>query len=230
LSKRFGHAKRDNVGGQPGRLLIMVWAVLFCALVFAFLAWRLQAGGLTAFDGAITGWIRADISPGRTIWMILFTDLGNFDFVAVLSALAVILLFVYRKWGEGLGVAAAPLISWPLYTYLKLVFQRPRPDLPHLAPAGGYSFPSGHALTTAALFFTLAIVTCRHIGAPANVCRGPGGKALVWVAMVLLVLLVGISRVYLGVHYPSDVVAGWALGAVVALVIAMLLPPGSKTG
>jgi undecaprenyl-diphosphatase len=224
----------------------MAWAGLFCALVFALLAWRLKAGGLTAFDDAITGWVRADSSPGRTSWMILFTDLGNFDFVAALSAFAAIILFVCREWGEGLGVAVASLSSWSLYSYLKLVFQRPRPDLPHLVPAGGYSFPSGHALATAALFFSLALVSCRHIGSPANACRGRGrpgspalqvrgnhqgnrsGRVLVWAAAVLLVLLVGISRVYLGVHYPSDVVAGWAVGGLVVLVIAMLLRPGSR--
>lgn len=226
----------------------MAWAVLFSALVFALLAWRLKAGGLTAFDDAITGWVRADSTPGWTSWMILFTGLGNFDFVAALSVLAASLLFVCREWDEGLGVAVASLSSWLLYTCLKLVFQRPRPDLPHLVPAGGYSFPSGHALTTAALFFTLALVSCRHIGAPANAGRGLGrpgspalqgrgnqqgnrsGRVLVWVAAVLLVLLVGISRVYLGVHYPSDVVAGWAVGGLVALVIAMLLRPGARVG
>ena len=119
-------------------------------------------------------------------------------------------------------MAAASLGSWLLYSSLKLIFQRPRPDLPHLVPAGGYSFPSGHATATAALFFTLALVYCRHSGSRS-------GRVLVLSIAALLALLVGISRVYLGVHYPSDVVAGWAAGGLLAIVIAMLLRPGSRT-
>jgi undecaprenyl-diphosphatase len=154
--------------------------------------------------------------------MILITDLGSLDFATALAAFTVLFLFARREWGEGLGVAAASLGSWSLYSSLKLVFQRLRPDLPHLVPAGGYSFPSGHATATAALFFTLALVYCRHSGSRS-------GRVLVLSVAALLTLLVGISRVYLGVHYPSDVVAGWAAGGLLAIVIAMLLRPGSRT-
>ncbi len=201
---------------------MLAGAALLCVLVFAILAWQLQMNGLTAFDGAITGWVRADITPGLTSWMILITDLGSLDFATALAAFTVLLLFARREWGEGLGVAAASLGSWLLYSSLKLIFQRPRPDLPHLVPAGGYSFPSGHATATAALFFTLALVYCRHSGSRS-------GRVLVLSIAALLALLVGISRVYLGVHYPSDVVAGWAAGGLLAIVIAMLLRPGSRT-
>jgi undecaprenyl-diphosphatase len=222
----------------------MAWTALLCVLVFAFLAWQLRAGGLAAFDNAVTGWVRADINPGLTRWMILITGMGNLDFVTALTTLAAIFLFARREWGKGLGVAFASLISWWLYLYLKLVFHRLRPDLPHLVPVSGYSFPSGHAAVTAAIFFTLAVVYCRHAGSPANACRGRGGplqalgnkrgnragKGMVLAAAALLTLLVGISRVYLGVHYPSDVVAGWAAGGVVVLFIAMLLRLDSRAG
>jgi len=194
----------------------MAWTALLCVLVFAILAWQLKAGGLTAFDGAITAWVRADITPGLTSWMILITDLGSLGFVAALAAFTVLFLFACREWGEGLGVAVASLSSWSLCSYLKLVFQRPRPGLPHLVPAGGYSFPSGHATVTAALFFTFALIYCRRTGSRT-------GSVLAMAAAAFVVLLVGISRVYLGVHYPSDVVAGWAAGGLAALVIAMLL-------
>ena len=240
LSKRLCPAKRGNAPSW-GRLPVLASAALFCVLVFAILAWQLKAGGLTTGDGAITGWVRADITPGLTSWMILITGLGSFDFAAALTTLAVLFLLIHRKWGDGLRVAAASLSSWLLYTTLKLVFQRPRPDLPHLVPVGGYSFPSGHATVTAALFFTLAMVYC---GSPANACRGwgwphppalaaPGnrnrtGRVLALAAAMLLVLLVGISRVYLGVHYPSDVLAGWAAGGLLTLVIAMLPGPGFR--
>jgi membrane-associated phospholipid phosphatase len=208
-------ADRGGVPRRSGPVLIMAAAALFCILVFAFLALELQAGGLTGFDSALSDWVRAGMNPGLTRLMILVTGMGGFKFITTLTALAVITLFALRRWGEGLGVAFASLISWRLFLYLKLVFQRPRPELPHLAPATGYSFPSGHAAVTAALFIILALVYAHRSG------RRSGRAAMLVAA--LLVLLVGISRVYLGVHHPSDVVAGWAQGALVALVISLLL-------
>ena len=102
MSKRLSPANRD------GRLPVVAWAAMLCVLVFAILAWQLKAGGLTVFDGAVTGWIRADITPGLTFWMILITDLGNFDFVAALTTLIVLFLFARREWGRGWGW------QWPL--------------------------------------------------------------------------------------------------------------------
>ncbi len=202
-------------------LICMACAAFLCLLVFAFLAWQLRLGGLAAFDGTVTGWVRSFVNPGLTSWMILITDLGIFGFVTALTALATILLFVRRQWMDGLGVTAAPLTAWWLELYLKSIFQRPRPGLPQLDAAPGYSFPSGHAIVTAALLFTLALVYYRHTNSRT-------GRMLALTVASLLVLLVGISRVYLGVHYPSDVVAGWALGGLLVVVIAFLIHLGSR--
>ncbi len=197
-------------------LFFMACAAALCLLVFVFLAWQLHLGGLAAFDGAVTGWVRQFVSPGLTPWMILITDLGAFGFITTVTSLVTIILFVRRQWFDGLGVTAASLASWWLEYHLKLVFQRPRPGLPQLDPALGYSFPSGHAAVTSALFFTLALLYCRYTGSRT-------GRLLALAGASLLVLLVGISRVYLGVHYPSDVVSGWAVGGLVAVAINLLL-------
>ena len=208
---------KDDPPGSAGLKLPMLVAALFCILAFAFLAWQLQAGGLAAFDNTVTTWVRAFISPRLTGWMLAITDLGSLPLVTALTIVAVIYLYARRKWWDGLGITVASLGSWWLEIQLKLIFQRPRPDLPHLTPVTGYSFPSGHALVTSALFFTLALVYYRHAASRA-------GRALVLAGAVLLVLLVGTSRVYLGVHYPSDVVAGWAVGGLLTLLIGLLLP------
>jgi undecaprenyl-diphosphatase len=194
----------------------MVCAALLCILVFLFLAHELAVGGLGSFDRTVTGWIRPDITPGLTSWMILTTDLGSTVFIACLTTFAAFRLLTSRKLWDALGVAAASLGGWLLYVNLKLVFLRPRPALPQLDPAAGYSFPSGHATVSAALFLTLALVYCHHADSRT-------GKILAMAGAALLVLLVGISRVYLGVHYPSDVVAGWAAGGFLAVAIDLLL-------
>jgi undecaprenyl-diphosphatase len=196
--------------------IFMACAALLCVLVFLFLAWQLHVGGLIVFDSSITAWVRADITPGLTRWMILITDLGSAGFIAGLTTLIALYLFTRRNWWDALGVAAVSLGGRLLYVSLKLVFMRPRPDLPQLDPATGYSFPSGHATVAAALFFTLALVYCHHTGSRT-------GKTLALAGAALLVLLVGVSRVYLGVHYPSDVVAGWAAGGCLAVAIGLLL-------
>ncbi len=213
---RFSY--KDDAPGFAGLKLPMFAGAFVCILAFALLARQLQAGGLAAFDNAVTTWVRAFMSPCLTGWMLLITDLGSLPLVTALTIFTVIYLYARREWWDGLGITVASLGSWWLEFRLKLVFQRPRPHLPHLTPATGYSFPSGHALVTSALFFTLALVYYRHSASRA-------GRALVLAGAVLLVLLVGISRVYLGVHYPSDVVAGWAVGGFWTLLIGILLPP-----
>ena len=88
---------------------------------------------------------------------------------------------------------------------LKNVFQRTRPELAPLVPAPGYSFPSGHALMSAAFYGFLAYLLFRH-------CPSPLLKWSLVSLLTLLVLAIGFSRVYLGVHYLSDVLAGFAAG------------------
>jgi undecaprenyl-diphosphatase len=101
---------------------------------------------------------------------------------------------------------------------LKLVYSRPRPDLvPHGSYVYSASFPSGHSTLSAATFLTLAMLI-------ASLEPNRGTKVMVYVLAFALVLSVGVSRVYLGVHWPSDVLAGWCLGAAWALAawIALL--------
>ena len=219
LVKSIRPVSRDDAPGSSGQLLLMLVAALLCILVFAFLALELRVGGLTAFDSTVTAWVRAFMNLRLTHWMLAITDLGSLPLVTALTVFTVLYLFAHRDWGDGLGITVASLGSWWLEIQLKLMFLRPRPDIPHLAPATGYSFPSGHATVTSALFFTLALVYCRHAASRT-------GRALVLIGAALLVLLVGISRVYLGVHYPSDVVAGWAVGGLLTLAIAALLRRG----
>ena len=107
--------------------------------------------------------------------------------------------------------AGAILASW-----LKTVFLRPRPDLvPHLVDVSNASFPSGHAMNSAIVYLILAALVARTQ-------QDRDVRLYVQAAAIALTLVVGVSRVYLGVHWPSDVVAGWCVGALWAMLCSMV--------
>jgi undecaprenyl-diphosphatase len=142
-------------------------------------------------------------SPALTGVMSLLTQLGSIHVLAALSLLTAVLL--RRFWRRealffGLSVAGAG----GLILFVKGFLARPRPDLfEPLMHTGSFSFPSGHSLGTAAFLSSLALVWWR---------RSPRYRLPFAVFAALAALGVGLSRVYLQVHYPSDVLAGWLLG------------------
>jgi undecaprenyl-diphosphatase len=141
--------------------------------------------------------------------MIAATTIGGAAVRLPLAALVAGVLALRGDRVAGLAVAASALGMLLLNMGLKLLFGRARPELlPHLAVETSLSFPSGHAANGAAVFWVLAWALVRQ-GAPA---------ALMWCLAAVLVAAIGVSRVVLGVHWPSDVVAGWCVGGGWALI------------
>ena len=112
-------------------------------------------------------------------------------------------------------IAVAVVSGTVISSILKVLFDRPRPDLTGIARVFTASFPSGHATISAVVFLTLGALLAE---------RAPTPRLGVYYLSVaaILAILVGVSRVYLGVHYPTDVLAGWAEGIFVATVVYML--------
>ncbi len=139
------------------------------------------------------------------------TALGSYAFIIIVVVAALGYLFLVRKYALSALVLAAVLGGMVISNVLKHGFDRPRPDFEHAAQVFSPSFPSGHATLSAVTFLTLGGLLTR-----ANLDWRV--KVYFLAVAIVLTILVGISRVYLGVHYPSDVLAGWCVGAAWALL------------
>lgn len=193
-------------------LLIGLAGAVVSLVFFALLANWVLKGETEHFDDALLAAIHQYSSPALTLFMRFITTLGSTFFLIVLGVLLfsialrrkrAILLFAITMGG-------AALLIW----VLKLGFQRERP-IPFfdLSPPRTYSFPSGHALGAFCFYGALAAIIADRI-------RRHSIRVAIWITTVLLIALIGFSRLYLGVHYPSDVLAGYAAGFVWIMTVA----------
>jgi len=154
--------------------------------------------------------------PRGPAWLELaafdITALGGPTVLGLTVAAVLGYLLLYRLYRNALFVLLASAGGWILNDILKQLFARPRPNVvPHLREVMSPSFPSGHALTSAVVFLTLGTL----------LMRVAEGRLLKWYCIgvaMLTTMLVGASRLYLGVHYPTDVLAGWLVGLSWALI------------
>lgn len=169
---------------------------------------------LLAMDTRILKEVASLRTPFLTIHAVDLTALGSLTLLAVVVLVAGVPLIRLGNRRGALQLVLA-MLGVGLWTYLtKNVFSRARPDLVYrLLDVSGYSFPSGHSSGSAALYVTLALVLRRHV-------RTLRGRSLLFLGCGAMALSIGLSRVYLGVHYPSDVASGLAFGTGWALLLA----------
>ncbi len=201
----------------PARRFALI-ALAVCVLGFAVLCILVTQGMTAVPDRWLLVALRTPGTPGDPLgpdWLGEFvldiTNLGGRAVLGLLGLLAAGYLTVLRRWRALVFLLAALLGGMELGDFFKELFARPRPDVvPHLARESSSSFPSGHATYSAIAYVTFAIML-------RGLAPGAAGRAYIAGAAAFVVLLVGFSRVYLGVHYPSDVLAGWCLGTAWAL-------------
>lgn len=191
----------------------MGWLIAALVGLFAVLAFLIQTGALLDMELAVYHVVSRYISPGLTAVLRNITRLGD-PVTIVLLCLFLLLAPGLRK-ELGIPVTATVALAAGLNQLLKRIFQRERPKILWLIEEHGYSFPSGHAMSNSALYIMLALMLVRKI-------HNPRGRVLVTLLCGGLAVSIGVSRIYLGVHYVGDVAAGWTLGAAVALTVYML--------
>lgn len=177
-------------------------------IAFAWLAQGIMRRQTAGFDAAVRNAVHAWATPSLTRIMLVVTQLGSGPFLIAVGTLAVWRISAAGRKRAALLLAVAGVGGEALDQILKLCFHRPRPEAFFgLAIPATYSFPSGHALTATCFYGVLA-------GLLAARTRPLAGKAGLWALAATLAALIGLSRVYLGVHYPSDVLAGYAAAVV----------------
>ncbi|MCC6527904.1 MAG: phosphatase PAP2 family protein [Polyangiaceae bacterium] len=202
------------LGGHELGTLLSVCVLAGGLLVFVVVAGEVSDGSTRSLDQTLLLAFRNPDDPSDPIgprWLEEIardlTALGGVALLTLLSVAVVAHLVLQKKARAGGFVAVSVLGALALSTVLKSSFDRPRPDLvPHLSHVASASFPSGHSMLSAAVYLTLGALLARFQD---NLVQR--AHVLAWA--VLLTLLVGTSRVYVGVHWPTDVLAGWAAGA-----------------
>ena len=189
-------------------LLVGLLAAAAALMLFAWLGSEIQEGEVLTLDERVRGMVQHVASPALTGLMLVASRYGGPSTLVPLGvALALAFLVAGRRRGALLVIvtlAGAGLLNG----LLKLYFARIRPDPFFDYPLpGSPSFPSGHALYAASVFGGLAALLSARL-------EGHLLRILVWSAAILLAGLIGLSRIYLGVHYPSDVLAGFAVGVI----------------
>jgi undecaprenyl-diphosphatase len=194
-------------------VLLAGLALVVGVLAFLLIADAVRGGGTQSMDEAIIRSLRRPddlATPIGPTWLLEvgrdLTALGGVTVLSLVTAAVVGFLAILRANHAMWLVLAATLGGLLLSTVLKQSFDRPRPDLvPHLSQVYTSSFPSGHSMLSATVYLTLGALLARLVQRV--------WLKLYFVAVALLVtFLVGCSRVYMGVHYPTDVLAGWCAG------------------
>lgn len=186
---------------------------LIGAILFALLAHSVTQGTTKDFDATVRNAVHAHASPFLTRAMRSITQLGSPTFLVLLGAVLAWRFYAVKRPRAAVLFAIATLGGEALDQILKYTYRRPRPEVFFgMAEPASYSFPSGHSLESCCFYGALAAILSVTLASPLR-------RAGIWTAAAILTLAIGTSRVYLGVHYPTDVLGGYT----VAIVWASLL-------
>jgi len=180
-------------------------------VLFAAISYLIITQDTLAFDTVLREYIYRIRNEGLTFFFTMVTSLGNWNTITLICCL--FLLVPRVRMSFGVPLSAAAILASLIQKSLKVSFHRARPDLAlHLINQGGYSFPSGHSFTVL-IFYGMIIFLCRQ-----NI-KDRKAANLITFLFSCLIILIGFSRIYLGVHYPTDVLGGWSLGLCVLMIM-----------
>ncbi|MQR94346.1 phosphatase PAP2 family protein [Fictibacillus phosphorivorans] len=191
-------------------------SMMLCITLFIIFAFY-ESIFVKSFDFSLREWMLSLRTESLNNIVLAFTHVGDAKVLAVLCLLGAIVLFIMKKWRNSLLLIGSILVSYGLNLLVKSLFQRERPQDFRLLEEDGYSFPSGNAMVGTTFYLFAAVLLYQRFQ-----------KRWILVVGVILPFLLGLSRVYVGVHYPSDILAGFALGIVTVIVLSKLTDKSAK--
>ena len=208
---------------QEYRLLLGFLIAICLAFAFAALAGEMMEGDFGTFDEAFLLALRHPDDLATPIGphfvqtaMVDITALGSETILTLVTLMALGFLLLRKRYRQTLLVAAAVGGGAILSGILKSLFSRARPEIvPRLAEVSSGSFPSGHAMNSAIIYLTLAVLIARSY-------KDARTRSFIVSLAAIATLAIGFSRLYLGVHWPTDVAAGWLVGLAWALLMGMI--------
>lgn len=192
--------KDTLAAGAIFTVIYAVWAVLVAS----------SSSFIHSFDKAVIS-IVCNNNPANIQFARTFTNLGNTSTIVVEAVILFIILIIFKQYPYAWFTAGVMICANGFNWVLKHMVQRARPTVHHLVYADGYSFPSGHSVGSAALFGILIILTLLLL-------KNKGWKTLLIIIWALFPIMIGYTRIFLHVHYPSDVVGGWLGGITFVLL------------
>ena len=196
---------------RTSRIIRIALGFLLAGSVLLLIGWLVTGPArpfAQSFDGSIRSSIRQMHSPLWTSLFLTFTKFGSTVFLTIAGSMAGI-AFIYLRWYRPLWLFIVAMSGQAiLHNGAKLLIARTRPSaMISYQPIESFSFPSGHALSSLCLYASLVWLVTNRL-------ENSAIKAALWIVILIFVLLIGLSRLYIGVHFPTDVLAGWLAAAI----------------
>lgn len=191
-----------------------IFLVVFAIILFIILAIAIKADYLYGFESWVYNKATEYMSDFLTAFFCIITTIGGP--IGIMIVCAIIFIVPQLRNKIAIPVSIAVITSFALNTVLKLFFARERPNILRLVSESFYSFPSGHAMVNMTLYFILIIYAHKLI-------KSRKIRYTIYITLSLLILIIGFTRIYLGVHYAGDIIGGWLMGAVVSIVVYTIM-------
>ena len=210
ISKIRDHLSRKNDQRVPYLITILVSIIIVIGAINAFveLTAKVKDELMGKFDAQVTDFVLSFRNDFLTDYFIFVTDVGDVNgYLVILLISTAVSYFVYKNWKYVAQITVVLVLATLSNMMLKRFIDRARPEIEHLVSVKTLSYPSGHAMSSMAFYGFLIYLVYKI---PANGFI----KAILIFLLGVLIFSIGLSRIYLGVHFPSDVLGGWIAGLI----------------
>ena len=201
---------------SPSKNKIVRWLIILAGLLLFFIVWLVFIAGNISPDEKVFNAVFPHITPGRTSIMKAIAFLGNHKFLIPANLLFIVYLISRKDKWWAITAAAVALSSVGMMSLLKNLIQRQRPANQLVEGITNFSFPSGHAFMSVAFYGLLICWVITHL-------KNTRQQMIVISFLLFLILIIGFSRIYLWVHYTTDVVAGFCIGAIWLITVLTIM-------